>query len=140
MQFGGPNLPFALLIIGAVLLVSAVRNTQDDLFKLIQGDFTGQGNFVFWVVSLLIIGAVGYIPKLKPVSDGFLVLVLVVLFLTRGNPSGVGGGFFSKFTQALQSTTVKQAATQTASSTPQAQPVSVPTLPSLGSLPGGVAV
>lgn len=134
-------MPFALLIIGAVLLVSAVRNSQDDLFKLVTGDFTGQGNFVFWVVSLLIIGGIGYIPRLKPISDGFLVLVLVVLFLTRGNPSGVGGGFFSKFTQALQSTTTARAATQTAS-TPQGSPVTsqLPALPSISSLPGGVAV
>lgn len=134
-------MPFALLIIGVVLLVSAVRNTQDDLFNLVKGDFTGQGNFVFWVASLLIIGAVGYIPKLKPVSDGFLILVLVVLFLKRGNPQGIGGGFFEKFTGALKSTQQTQAATQTASQ-PQGQQTAstLPALPSLGSLPGGVAV
>lgn len=124
-------MPFALLIIGAVLLVSAVRNSQDDLFALVKGDFTGQGNFVFWIVSLLIIGAVGYIPRLKPISDGFLVLVLVVLFLTKGNPNGVGGGFFSKFTSALQSTQTAQPSTGT-----PVQSVSngLPALPSLANL------
>jgi hypothetical protein len=98
-------MPFALLIIGIVLLVSAARNTQDDLFTLVKGDFTGQANFIFWVVSLLIIGAIGYIPKLKPISTGFLVLVLLVLFLSKGNPNNAAsGGFFQKFTAALQGT------------------------------------
>lgn len=123
-------MPFALLIIGAVLLVSAVRNTQDDLFALTKGDFTGQANFVYWVVALLIIGGVGYIPKLKPISDAFFILVLVVLFLTKGNPQGVGGGFFTKFTSALQST---QTATP-ASGTVQPVSTGLPNLPALAPL------
>lgn len=134
-------MPFALIIIGAVLLVASVRNTQDQLpdgspglFGLVKGDFSGQGNFVFWVVSLLIIGAVGYVPKLKPISDGFLVLVIIVLFLTKGNPNGVGGGFFSKFSQALQTTQTAQP-TNAPNST---QPVS--TLAPLASLGGLTSV
>jgi hypothetical protein len=108
-------MPFALLIVGLILLVSAVRDSQDDLFTLVKGDFSGQGNFVFWVVSLLVIGGLGYIPKLKPISDGFLVLVLLVLFLTKGNPKQPGsGGFFEKFSAALKSTTATPAANTTA--------------------------
>lgn len=95
---------FALLIIGVVLLVSGVRNTQSQLFTLVQGDFTGDSNFFFWFVSILLIGAIGYIPKLKPISTAFLVLVVLVLFLTKGNPGSSSGGFFQKFTAALGST------------------------------------
>jgi hypothetical protein len=97
-------MPFALLMIGIVLVIAGIRNTQDDLFALVKGDFTGQANFIYWVISILIIGAVGYVPKLKPVSTGFLVLVILVLFLKRGDPKGVGGGFFEKFTAALNIT------------------------------------
>lgn len=111
-------MPFALLIIGVVLLTAGVRNTQNTLFSLLKGDFTGQSNFVFWFVSIMIIGSIGYIPKLKPISTGFLVLVLMVLFLTKGNPSGVGGGFFAQFTSALNSTQQSATGTQTASTTP----------------------
>ena len=93
-------MPFALLFIGVVLLVAGVRNTQDQLFTLVKGDFTGQNNFLFWVVSLLAIGAVGYIPKLKPISTAFLALVIVILFLSKGQ------GFFTRFNQALGLTTV----------------------------------
>src|SRR5712671_4334194 len=97
-------MPFALLMIGVVLLVAGIRDKQDDLFALVKGDFTGQANFVYWVISIMIIGAVGYVPKLKPISTGFLVLVILVLFLKRGDPKGVGGGFFEKFTAALNIT------------------------------------
>ena len=57
---------FALGILGIIVLVAGVRNKQDNLFKLVKGDFTGQNNFIFWMISIFAIGAVGYIPKLKP--------------------------------------------------------------------------
>jgi len=97
-------MPFALIIVGVVLLVASARNTQSQLYTLLAGDFTGQDNFIFWLVSILIIGAVGYIPKLKPLSVAFMTLVIVVLFLKRGNAQGVGGGFFSQFTSAIATT------------------------------------
>jgi hypothetical protein len=96
---------FALLIIGITLIVASVRNTHMQLLGLIKSDFTGPGNFVYWVAALLVIGSIGYVEKLKPVSDGFLVLVILVLFLKRGNPYDQNGGFFEKFTAALGTTT-----------------------------------
>jgi hypothetical protein len=98
------KMAFALIIIGLILVVSTVRNTQDDLVQLVKGDFTGQANFVWWIVVLLIIGAVGYIQKLKPLSDAFLVLLLLVLFLKRGNPGTPSGGFFNQFLTAIKGT------------------------------------
>ena len=133
-------MPFALLIIGAVLLISAARGTITQgpnnslgLFTLIESDFTGSDNFVFWLVALLLIGAVGYVPKLKPISVAFLSLVIIVLFLKKGNASGVGGGFFSQFTQGIAST---QSASAYASSVLNSQPTSGanPSATGLGSL------
>jgi hypothetical protein len=97
---------FALLLVGLVMIVSAVRNTQDALVCLIKGDFTttgsNTGNFLYWVVALLIIGAVGYINKLKPVSDAFLVMIILALFLASGDPAKMtGGGFFKQFSSAI---------------------------------------
>jgi NADH:ubiquinone oxidoreductase subunit 6 (subunit J) len=92
-----------LLIIGAVMVTAAVRNTvttsgsQEGLTDLLEGDFAGQNNFIFWVVSILIIGGAGYIPGLKNLSNAFLVLVIVVLFLSKG-------GFFQQFENALNTT------------------------------------
>jgi hypothetical protein len=90
-------MPFALVFVGIVLLVAGVRDKQGDLFTLAKGDFTGKNNFFFWSGSILAVGAVGYIPRLKPVSDGFLVLVVVVLFLHNK-------GFFAQFSEALKTT------------------------------------
>lgn len=87
-------MPFALLIVGIVMITSAVRNTTDELTTAIKGDFTGKDNFLYWMVSILIIGAIGYIPTLRHLSRVFLVLVIVVLFLSNG-------GFFTKFNQQL---------------------------------------
>lgn len=99
-------MPFALAIIGVILVVVAVRNTQDDFSKLVIGDFSGPGNFFWWLAAILMIGAIGYIQKLKPISDGLLALVLVALLLTRGSPSFPGGGFFAQLTNALKGTQV----------------------------------
>jgi hypothetical protein len=96
---------FALAIVGLVLLVTAVRGTTSDLFMLVRSDFIGTDNFIYWLVAILIIGAVGFIPKARPISTALLGLVVVVLFLKNGNTGAPGGGFFSQFTAGLQSTT-----------------------------------
>lgn len=97
-------MPFALLIIGVMFLTVAVRNTQDQFIDLVKGDFSGPGNFWYWIVALLAVGLLGNVRKLKPVADGLLVLILLALVLSRGNPSFPGGGFFTQFTNALQGT------------------------------------
>lgn len=98
-------MPFALVIIGLTLLVASVRNTQSvgpnggpGLFGLVQGDFTGPNNFVYWFLAMIIIGAIGYVPKLKAFSNAMLALVIVVLFLKKGT------GFFAQFQKAISTT------------------------------------
>jgi len=117
---------FALLIIGAFLLIAAIRGTQDQLFSLLKGDFTGANNFVYWFLAILAIGAVGYIPRLKPLSVALLALVIVVLFLKKG--SGSNGGFFQQlFSQVSTSTTA--AGKQTASAAaPTSTPMTIPSI------------
>src|ERR1700674_2015741 len=110
---------FSLFIAGGVLLIAAIRNSQSDLFTLLQGDFTGPNNFVYWFLAILLIGAVGYIPKLKPFSVAFLVLVVLVLILARGNPNGISGGLFGQLTKQLATT---QTATTTTVPIVQATP------------------
>jgi hypothetical protein len=87
-------MPFALLIIGIVLLVSSVNNTSDNLFSLVKDDFTGEDNFTYWVIVMLILGALGYIPTVKNLSRLFMALVIIGLMLSNG-------GFFAKFNDAI---------------------------------------
>ena len=97
-------MPFALLIIGILLVVSAVQNTHCILVKQIAKDFSGPGNFFYWVVALIALGAIGYIPKLKPISDGLLIAIVIGLIVSRGNPNFPGGGVFQQLQTALLGT------------------------------------
>lgn len=92
-------MPFALLIAGIILTVASVRNTQGALASLLKGDFTGQNSFVWWAVSVLIIGSVGYVEQLKQLSHYFLALILIVLVLAKYKG---GQNVFEEFIAALK--------------------------------------
>lgn len=89
-------MPYALILIGAVLLVSGVRGSQGDLWALVKGDFTENGGFLAWVAAIAVVGGIGYIPRLKPLSVAFMTLLLVVLVLSNG-------GVFDKLQQFIKS-------------------------------------
>lgn len=76
-------MPYALLIFGAVMVVAGVRNTYKDLWALVEADFTRQGGFLSWVAAIAVIGGLGYIPKLKPLSIALMTLLLLVLVLSN---------------------------------------------------------
>ena len=100
-------MPFVILFIGAVFLAAGIRGTQSNytsggnsypgLFSLLQGDFSGPGNFLYWLAALGAVGAVGYVPKFKPVSNAFLVLIILQMILKNGKQ----GGLFDQFKSAL---------------------------------------
>lgn len=69
---------FLALIIGVVLIVAAVRNSQGALFTALMQDVP---DFVVWAAAIIALGAVGYVPGLKPVSRGLLMLVITVIVL-----------------------------------------------------------
>jgi hypothetical protein len=84
---------FIALLIGAVLIVAAVRNSQGALATALVTDVPG---YVVWGAAIFAVGAVGWIPGLKPVSRGLLALVLVVIVLN--NYKAVLSGFQSAIT------------------------------------------
>ena len=91
-------MPFALLLIGALLVTAGVRNKLDELGALLAGDFSGEGNFFYWVGGIGALGAVGYYRPLQNVSRLFLFLIIVSMLLSDQ-------GFFAKLQEALQSVT-----------------------------------
>lgn len=95
-------MPFVLLMAGILLLTVAIRNQQTAFVQLVRSDFSGNNNFMYWVVAIVVIGSIGYIEKAKPVSNLLLVLILIVLILKRGNSTT--GGVFQKLTAALGAT------------------------------------
>ena len=82
----------AILIIGAVLLVAAIRNSQDALFTALGQDVPG---YVVWAAAIIAIGMVGYVKGLKPVSQALLVLVFVALILSNNTWQNILAGFQS---------------------------------------------
>lgn len=99
-------MPLFFGVIGIVLIICALNNTLSSvsgslgLGDLIKRDFTGPNNFLVWIVALLVVGAVGYIPKFKPVSYTFFVLIFLAIILANQKRSG-GGGLFANFFSAV---------------------------------------
>lgn len=86
-----------LLIVGAIFIVASVRGKHEELFAILKDDFTGPNNFFIWGMAIFFIGAVGYVKQIKPLSNSFLVLLFVVIFLTSGR------GFFDQFMRQIRS-------------------------------------
>jgi hypothetical protein len=103
-------MPIALITIGLVMIIAAGRDQSAALVKLVQGDFqtnaAGTPGFLQWILAFVLVGALGFVPKLKPLSVAFMALLLVAIFLTKGV------GFFDKLTAAFNG---KQAASATGS-------------------------
>lgn len=81
---------FVALIIGAVLLVAAIRNSQGTLFSALRQDVPEYG---VWAAAIVAVGAIGFIPGLKPIARGLLALVILVILLK--NYSAIIAGFKS---------------------------------------------
>jgi uncharacterized membrane protein YgcG len=76
---------FGLLVIGLILLSTAIRGTQHELGQQLTDDLFGSGGFLMWMGAILGIGAVGYIPGLRMTSRYLLGLVLLVMFVRQTN-------------------------------------------------------
>jgi hypothetical protein len=104
-------MPFALVTIGLLLIVTGARDTYAAFGTQLQSDFTGQGNFIYWLAALGFIGALGYIQDLRTFSRVFLTLVIISMLLSNQ-------GFFAKLQSALGTAKASPAqATVTPSST-----------------------
>lgn len=76
-------MPFALLFFGLVLLIAGFRGKHDDLFDLLKDDFTGSNNFFVWVMAVVFLVALGNIERLRPFTDAFLILIVIVIVLAN---------------------------------------------------------
>lgn len=71
-------MPFILILIAAVFLVSAFNNTQGNLATALEQDVPG---YTKWAAALAAVGALGWVPGLQKPSRYLLALVLLVIFL-----------------------------------------------------------
>lgn len=88
-------MPFVLVLVGILMIVTGAQGTYAAFASQIGKDFTGPGNFLYWVLAITIVGAVGYIQSLQNVSRLFIGLIIISMFLANK-------GFFAQFTNALK--------------------------------------
>lgn len=81
-------MPFVVLAIGAILLIAALNNSQTALAGALETDIPA---YLKWALAIALIGALGFIPGLKPISRGLMALVLAVIVLK--NYAGIISGF-----------------------------------------------
>lgn len=90
-------MPFVLVIVGLLLIVTAIRGTHGTLWNLLYDDVTGSGGasgFVVWLVAILAIGFLGYYKPLETPAKLLLGLVVMGIFLANG-------GVFEKLSEAF---------------------------------------
>lgn len=107
-------MPFALITAGLILVVTGAKDTYQAMGQYLIADFTGAGNFIYWVIALIVIGSIGYIPDFRGFSRLFLGLVVIV-FIVSNN------GVFNQFMAALRQGPIAPQQTQVA--TPVAIPI-----------------
>ncbi len=95
-------MPFVFVVLGIGFVVIAIRGTQATAFNLLEKEFSGPNSFVKWALALLILGGLGYIPVIRPVTRALLLLVLLVIFLRNGT------GLFAQFNRAVANPTAQQ--------------------------------
>lgn len=86
---------FGILIIGLLLIATALKGTEHELGQQLVYDFIGASGFIAWVGAILAIGAIGYIPGLRSPSRWMLALLATVMVVRNG-------GVFSQAQAALQ--------------------------------------
>jgi hypothetical protein len=105
-------MPFILIIIGSLLLISAVRNTYGDLATALEADLPP---YAKWALAIVGTGSLGYIPGMREISRWLLALVIVVIVLK--NYQAILTGFTSlESLPAASTAAATPAATVTASS------------------------
>lgn len=87
-----------MLIIGLVLVSTALKNTQHEFAQQLQTDVLGTGGFLTWAAAILAIGAIGYLPGLRTASRYLLALLGVVIVVRNG---GVFGNAQTALQQAI---------------------------------------
>jgi len=93
-------MPFALITIGILLVVTGIRDTYKQAANLIVADMTGSNDpqhrgFVMFFAALAMVGALGAIPAWRQFSHYFMALILLAILLSNT-------GAMQKFLAALK--------------------------------------
>lgn len=92
-------MPVFLLLAGVLLMVLAVRGNTTYAINLLKEDVLGTNGFIMWTLAVIIVVSLGNIKSIKPVSDAFLgLIILVIIVYSYKNNSN----FFTNFTTQIK--------------------------------------
>jgi hypothetical protein len=77
------------------MVITGARNTYADFGAHLLKDFTGPNNFLYWLLAIGSVGALGYVDALRGFSRAFMVLIILAMVLKNG-------GVFNQIQQAIQ--------------------------------------
>jgi hypothetical protein len=92
-------MPFVFLLSGLALLVVVVQGNAAAAASLLKSEFTGQRSFVPWVSAIVILCALGYVRSIRPVTDSFVGLIILVMIVVAESN---GQNFFASFNSQLR--------------------------------------
>lgn len=84
----------ALVLIGAILVVTGLQGTQGALASQLSSDLSGAGSFWYFIAGISAAGALGYYAPLSGASKLLLFLIVLVLLLSNQ-------GFFAQLQAAV---------------------------------------
>ena len=118
-------MPFVFLIVGVMLITIGARNQSANAIQLLQSEFTGSNSYIQWFIAVMVLGLIGYYKPVKPLADGLIGLVILVMILNDQTKSNL----FGAFETALQNTTPTPAPASPQLSTSSGIPLSNSTQP-----------
>lgn len=97
-------MPLFFLIIGLLLVVTAVRGTTGNFARRLADDVSG--GYLKWLAAIVVVGLIGFVPGLKLPSRYLIALAALVVMLRSGS------GFISKLAEQLSNPGTASATTQ----------------------------
>lgn len=76
-------MPFALLFVGMILIITGFQNTYKQFGTMVAGDFSGNQSFLYWLASIGVVGSVGYIKGAESFSRAFMALILIAMIVNN---------------------------------------------------------
>lgn len=79
-------MPIVILVISLTLVFAGLNDKLGTLSSLLQDDIKpsdGSASFGLWVLAIIIVGVLGYVNKLRPFSNAFLVLIFVAILISN---------------------------------------------------------
>lgn len=76
-------MPFALIIIGIILAISAYRDTLPELFGIVKDVTAESEGFGYWIIASVILGFLASIQSIKKPINAFMILLMLVLLIRK---------------------------------------------------------